>query len=132
MPAPKGNKYAERITREDALEIANKALSLIDDDCYSLSEVAEKCETYRTKFDYLLRKFNGDQEVFDTIKRMGNKCESILARKALEGKVNPSVGIFILKSYHGLIETSRLQKEIGDEENPIRTTIEFNGTEIEI
>lgn len=111
MAAEQGNKYAETITKEAALALANKALSAINDDCYFLSDVAEKCETYRTKFNYILDKFSDDPDVFDTIKRMYNKCESIVVKKTADGKIVPSLGIFILKSYHELVETSKVQQE---------------------
>jgi hypothetical protein len=111
MAAETGNKYAETITREDALSLLTKALSIIGDDCYFLSDVAEQCETYRTKFNYLAEKFAEDREVFDTIKRIYNKCESIVVKKTAKGDIVPSLGIFILKAYHELIETSKVQQE---------------------
>jgi hypothetical protein len=115
MAAEEGNKYAETVTKEKALELANKALSLIDDECYFLSDVAEKCETYRTKFNYIAEKFSDDPDVFDTIKRMYNKCESIVVKKTAKGEIVPSLGIFILKSYHDLIEVNRVQSELSGE-----------------
>lgn len=111
MPAEHGNKYAETVTREAALDLLGKALSVIGDDCYFLSDVAEKCETYRTKFNYLAEKFADDAEVFDTIKRIYNKCESLVVKKTAKGEIVPSLGIFILKSYHDLIETNKVQNE---------------------
>ena len=111
MAAEPNNKYAETVTREAALELANKAIEAIDDDCYFLSEVAEKCDTYRLKFMYLLQKFNEDDEVKDLLERMYNKCESILVRKAATNKINAILGIFILKSYHNLVETNKTQHE---------------------
>jgi hypothetical protein len=112
MAAEQGNKYAETITKEVALELAQKALAAINDNCYFLSEVAEKCETYRTKFNYVLEKFKEDEEVFDAIKRMYNKCEAIVVKKTAKGDIVPSLGIFILKAYHDLIETSKLNQEV--------------------
>ena len=50
---------------------------------------------------------------------MTNKCESIVVRKTASGDINVALGIFILKSYHGLIETSKLQHEGGDSDKPI-------------
>lgn len=111
MAAQEGNKYAETITREDALELLTRALSVIGDDCYFLSDVAEQCETYRTKFNYLAEKFADDREVFDTIKRIYNKCESLVVKKTANGDIVPSLGIFILKAYHELVEVSKVQQE---------------------
>jgi len=105
MAAEKGNKYAEKWTREKALKLAKKALSTVSNDCYFISDVADKCDTYRDFFTYILKKHNTDEEVFRTIKKMQNKCESIVAKKTASGDIVPSLGIFILKSYHGLTET---------------------------
>ncbi len=113
MEAEFDNKYAESVTKEQAIALAQRAIEVIGDDCFFLSHVAEKCDTYRHKFEYILQKFNDDPEVFELIFKMRNKCESILVQKAAKGKeVNPIFGIFVLKSYHGLIETSKLQAEV--------------------
>lgn len=108
MAAEIGNNYAEKWTVEEARALAKKALSVISDDCFYLSEVAVACDSYRDVFEYLLKKFPDDREVFSTIKRMQSKCESIIARKTGEGEIVPSLGIFILKAYHRLTETSNL------------------------
>ena len=121
--AEEGNKNAEWITREEALSILDRALSVINDDCYFLSDVADKCDTYRTQFDYIARKFKEDRLVFDTIKKITNKCESIVVKKTADGQINVALGIFILKAYHSLIETSKLQHEGGDQDKPIQTNI---------
>lgn len=113
MAAEIGNKYAETLTREYALELAERARGHINDECFFLSDVAEKCGVHKKQFIYLLKKFNEDPEVSDAIERMYNKCESILVKHAAKGKeVNSIFGIFILKSYHGLIETSKTQHEV--------------------
>jgi hypothetical protein len=109
MAAPKGNKYAEKVTLEDAIELAELAYSKIDNECYFLSKLADECDTYREKFDYILKKFNDNEEVFRTIKKIYNKCESIVMEKTAKGEIIPSLGIFVLKAYHGLMETSKQQ-----------------------
>ena len=117
------NKNAEWLTREEALSILDKALSVVSTKCYFLSDVADKCDTYREQFNYIAKKFKKDKAVFNTIKKLTNKCESIVAIKTAEGDINVALGIFILKSYHGLIETSKLQHEGGDEDKPIQAII---------
>lgn len=129
MPAPKGNNFAEKWTREEALELANKALNVVGDDCFYISEVADKCDTYRDFFTYILKKFNDDEEVFRTIKKMQNKCESIIARKTGEGEIAQALGIFILKSYHGLTETSNI-KIRANTDDPLK--IKIGDTEFEV
>jgi len=108
MGAPEGNKFAEKWTIEQAQELADKAYNTVSDEHYFLSDVAEQCDTYRQFFSYILVKFNDDEKVFNTIKKMQNKCESIVAKKTAESKIAVALGIFILKSYHGLTETSKL------------------------
>lgn len=110
------------MTEEEALKILDKAESVISDDCYFLSDVAVKCNTYREQFNYIAKKFKENKNVFNTIKRLTNKCESIVVKKTACGEINTALGIFILKSYHKLIETSKLQHEGGDDDKPIRTT----------
>jgi hypothetical protein len=109
MAAEKGNKYAEKVTIEEAIKLAERAYNAVSSDCYFISSVAEECETYRDKFAYILEKFNDDEKVFRTIKRMYNKCESIVMQKTADGDITPALGIFVLKAYHGLMESSRQQ-----------------------
>lgn len=112
MAAEKNNKYAEKITLEDAIALAELAYSKISDKCYFLSHLADECDTYRDKFGYILEKFNDNEQVFRTIKKIYNKCESIVMQKTADGDITPSLGIFVLKAYHGLMETSRQQTDI--------------------
>ncbi len=105
------NKNAEKWTVEEARKLAEKAFEAVGDDCFFISSIAEKCETYRDLFQYLLKKFNDDEAVFRTLKRMYNKCESIIWEKASTGKMDKTIAIFALKSLHGLMETSKLETE---------------------
>ena len=123
MSYNKGNKHAEWLTKEEALSILEKANSVIGDDCYFLSDVADKCDTYKDQFYYIGKKFSEDKDVFRSVKKMSNKCESIVVKKTAEGKINTALGIFILKSYHGLVETSKIQHEGGDDDRPIQSVI---------
>lgn len=109
MAAAKGNKYAEKVTLEEAIELAELAYSKISEDCYFLSKLADECDTYRDKFTYILEKFNDNDQVFRTIKRIYNKCESIVMEKTAKGEIAQALGIFVLKAYHGLMETSKQQ-----------------------
>lgn len=127
MPAPEENKNAEYLTRDIAIDIVEKADSFINDECYFLSDVAEKCGTYREQFNYIAKKFKDDHIVFNTIKRLTNKCESIVVKETAKGNINVALGIFILKSYHSLIETSKLQHEGGDKDKPIQNVISLGG-----
>ena len=105
------NKNAEKWTQEKTLELVQQAYEAVTDDCYFLSDVADKCGVYRQLFDYLMDKFNDDPVVFDTLKRLYNKCEATVTKNTAKGDIVPSLGIFILKAYHGLFETSKLNTE---------------------
>lgn len=109
MAAAKGNTNAEKVTLEEAIELAELAYSKISDDCYFLSALADECDTYRQKFEYILEKYNDNKIVFNTIKKIYNKCESIVMKKTAEGDIAQALGIFVLKAYHGLMETSKQQ-----------------------
>jgi hypothetical protein len=118
----KGNKNAEKWTVEEARKLANKALDAVDDETFFISSIAEKCETYRDLFAYLMDKFNDDETVFRTLKRMYNKCESILWERASQGEIDRTIAIFALKSLHGLMETSKQEIDHttdGESINPI-------------
>jgi hypothetical protein len=111
MAAEEDNKYAEKWTEQATLELLDRCHKAICDDCYFLSEVADAVEEYPDLFKYLARKFEGNEQVFRAIKRLYVKCEKIITRKTAEGKIVPSLGIFILKAYHELVETSKVQSE---------------------
>ena len=70
MAAEENNNYAEYITKEFSLDLLDKANEVINEDCYFLSDVADKCGTYREQFNYIAKKFKNDFEVFNTIKRL--------------------------------------------------------------
>lgn len=123
MAAPKGSKHAEYLTEDVALAILEKAASVISDECYFLSDVAVECDTYREQFNYIAKKFKDNHLIFNTIKKLTNKCESIVVKKTADGVINVALGIFILKSYHSLIETSKMQLEGGDEDKPLQTIV---------
>lgn len=116
------NKNAEWLTENEAIKILDKAESFINDECYFLSDVADKCGTYREQFNYIAKKFKDNRIVYNKIKSLTNKCESIVVKKTAVNEINTALGIFILKSYHKLIETSKLQHEGGDKDKPIQTT----------
>jgi hypothetical protein len=113
MAAEKGNKYAEKITREKALEVAQQALDAIDDECFFLDDICDKIGIYRDKFYYILEKFEDDEEITDLLKRAKGRSAAFIQKKAAKGKdVNPVFGIFVLKSVHGFVETSKVENDV--------------------
>lgn len=112
MAAPQGNKNAQKWTREEVLSLMNKALKAVNEDCFYLSEVCLACGVYPEWISRMLKKFQDDEIVCQAIKKVQLKCESMITRKTGKGEIVPSLGIFILKSYHNLIETSRVEQEV--------------------
>lgn len=125
MAAEVGNKYAEKWTVEKARELCDRALNAISDDCFYISAVADEVEEYPDLFKYLAEKFGNDEQVFRTIKRMYAKCERIITEKTGRGELTPSLGIFILKAYHGLVETTKQQIDHTTNGKDIRPNIVF-------
>ena len=122
MAAKKGNNYAEKWTLKETEKLAKKALDAVDSETFFISTIAEKCGIYRELFVYLMKKFNEENEVFHTLKRMHNKCESIIWEKAAGGEIDKTIAIFALKSLHGLMETSKQEIDHttdGESINPI-------------
>lgn len=115
MAAEAGNKYAEKWTKKAALALLQKAGEAISPECYFLSEVAVAVDEYPELFSYLAEKFKDDADVFQAIKRLYAKCEATITRKTADGDIVPSLGIFILKAYHNLIEVSKVQQEMSGE-----------------
>lgn len=101
------NKNAEKWTIEKTIELCEKAVDVISDNCFYLSSVADEVGEYTDLFKYLLNKYKDNPTVFRLIKRMYAKCERIITEKTGKGDITPSLGIFVLKAYHGLIETSK-------------------------
>ena len=132
MAAEKGNKYAEKWTVEKARELSIKAFEAVSDDCYFISSIAERCETYRDLFAYLLDKWKDDEEVFRTLKRMYNKCESIVWEKAAKGDIDKTIAIFALKSLHGLFETSKHEVEQTNHEGEKKINVNYNSKNINL
>lgn len=112
MAAEQGNKYAEKWTLEETLALLERCYESVSNECYFLSEVADKVEEYPDLFKYLTRKFEDSEQVFRAIKRLYTKCEKIITRKTADGEIVPALGIFILKAYHELVETSKVQNEV--------------------
>ncbi len=109
-----GNKNAEKWTVEKAREFAENAYNAVDEECFFISSIAVKIDSYRDQFAYLMKKFKDDEVVFRTLKRMYGKAESILWEKSSKGEIDKTIAIFALKSLHGLFETSKHEVETTD------------------
>lgn len=95
MPAPKGNKNAEKWTEKEAKELVDSVLKYVQDtsDCYFIGEPITELGYYRTLWSYIKDKFD-----FDTIKRVESILENRLVKAGLTGGSNPTMTIFTLKN----------------------------------
>lgn len=102
MPAPKGNKNAEKWTvkavQEKLSEIEEAAA---DPSCLWLGSALVKAGLYKDVWVYWCEKFANDDVVFRTIKRIEQIFEDRLFAEAAKGTIVPSVAIFGLKNNHG-------------------------------
>ena len=101
------NKNAEKWTEEKAVELAELALTKVGPKCFFLAHIADECDVYKDLFLYLMKKFNDNPIVFRSLKKMYNKAESEIWKQSSEGTIDKTIGIFALKSLHGLMESSK-------------------------
>lgn len=103
MPAPKGNKYTEKWTRERVLKYVTDMLHDIKQDpsINYIGDVLIKYDLYKQIWSYWQTKFKDDSEVFEPIKRANQILEARVYTGALTGKYKAGVAIFILKNCHG-------------------------------
>lgn len=119
MPAPKGNKFAEKWTEETVL----KMLSEIEKHAKKhttlwLGSALVKVGLYMEIWDYWKTKFKDNDEVFQPIKKIEAIFQDRLFSKALNGDVNSTVAIFGLKNNHKW--TDRQETTIkGDNDAPL-------------
>lgn len=96
------NKFAEKWTRDEALEFVKEALTILEQnlDIFFAGEVAERQHTYRQAYWYLFDKFKDND--FDIIKReFENILESRCYVMGAKNKINPTMAIFGLKNHYG-------------------------------
>lgn len=128
MSAKNSNVYAQKWTKEKALALIEKAHGVIDEECYFLSEVAVKVGVYPYLFSYLAKKFSKEEKLIEAIQNLKAKCESIITRKTAMRSIVPSLGIFILKSYHG--QSSKIDQEDGGLQSPISFVSDQEGLKL--
>ena len=104
MPAPEGNKNAEKWTIEASEKFLNEIYQYVldNDDCCSLSEACSKLGWYEKVFCYIQEKHENVD--FDPIKKAKELIKQRIIKKGLESKYNPTMSIFILKCNHEMIE----------------------------
>ena len=99
MTAAKGNKYAEKWTKEEARGLFDAAIKLSQTDEYDfIGEIAKALKTYIDVFDYLVDKFPELEEAKNHIMR---NCEATCFSNSKKGKIKEGTALVNLKSNHG-------------------------------
>lgn len=107
MPAPKGNKNAEKWNEKTVLpkltEI-EKVATRRNKPCSYLTEALVEVGLYKDIWAEWKRKFKDNSIVYRSIKRIDSIFEVKLVKGALNGDHNPSVSIFLMKNNHGMTD----------------------------
>lgn len=110
-----GNKYAEKWTREAALQLIHSVWSHIADNPdelhlgYSIISVGY----YPELWSYLSKKFRDDDQVFQAIKRVEITLEARIVNNTFNGKLkSAAMAIFYLKNKHGYIDHASVESNV--------------------
>jgi hypothetical protein len=120
------NKNAEKWKIEDARTLLEDALKIVKDnpDLIWIGQIAEKQDTYRQIYDYLIEKFK-EETVFNTIKRqIGSILESRIVTGSINGDYNPTMVIFTLKNNFGWVDAQKVEQEITNKQPTININID--------
>lgn len=140
MAAEKGNTYAEKWTKETVMPL----LERIEDLARSSDEGAPlylggalaEVHLYRDVWAYWKEKFESDEQVFRSIKKIEQLFEQKIYEGALKGDLVASVSIFGLKNNHSWKDQSQIDhtsggKEIRNVNFNVRTKSDSNATPAE-
>lgn len=97
-----GMKFAEKWKLEDAQALFQKAYDILikDESIAFIGTLAIKLDTYRDLFKYLSKKFETDELIFLTNKKIHDIIEQRLFNLGLTNQNNPTLTIFGLKNNH--------------------------------
>jgi hypothetical protein len=115
MAAPKGNKHNEKWTYEESIDFLQRVSDYVVEhkECRSLSEAAVECDGYEELISYVINKHSID---FKPIKKAKDIVKNRLVKQGLEGDVNNSMAIFILKNNHGMTDKTENTHNIKTEQ----------------
>lgn len=99
MPAPEGNKNAEKWTEETTLEMLSRIEKEAQkSDCLWLGSALVKVGLYKQIWSEWERKFQDNDVVSESIKRIEQIFEDRIVTRGLKGESNPTMTIFTLKN----------------------------------
>jgi hypothetical protein len=109
MAAKKGNKYAEKWTKQVVLDHLAQILQDIEDNKLVYLAVAlTNLGLYSEIWSIWSNKFGDDKEVYQLIKRIESKIESNLVTRLLNNQCNAAGAIFILKNKHRMSDKQEI------------------------
>ena len=110
MAAPEGNTNAEKWTEEATLEmLAEIEKHAKRKTCLWLGSALVKCGLYKEIWSMWKRKFEGNEIVFQPIKRIEAIFEDRLFSLGLSGELNTTMAIFGLKNNHDWTDKKSLE-----------------------
>lgn len=106
MPAEIGNKYAEKWTRESVIELTTKLQEILcESNIYTLSRALRMVGLSKSRWSYLINKFQDDPDVLEHIKDTEGIIEENLIQDTQNGTAkSAAMSIFLLKSKYGYRE----------------------------
>lgn len=116
--APKGNKNAEKWTKEQAQGFIDRILQEVETDinCTSIEKAAVNIGWYESLLVYLENKFQ-DIDLMP-IKKSKAIIKSRLIEKGLKNEYNPTMTIFILKNNHDMKDKQEVDQNVNVNEIP--------------
>ena len=105
MPAPEGNKFAEKWTKDEALNLIDELIDFLKDnsDQYHLGGALIQIGQYPELWSRLYNKFDGvEDEVCQAIKKTETFLEARIVNSTLSGEAKAvAMAIFLLKNKYG-------------------------------
>lgn len=99
MAGKKGNKNAEKWTKDIILDHLNRIFNDVEDNkIFYLGVALANVDLYSDIWGHWQDKFKGDIVVFRAIKRIEAKIEANLLSQAANNKINATIAIFVLKN----------------------------------
>lgn len=99
MAAKKGNKYAEKWTKQVVLDHLEQIQQKVKaDNIFYLGVALAELNLYHQVWSEWTKKFGDDRHVSDTIKRIESLIEANILQLAGSNKMNTAIAIFVLKN----------------------------------
>jgi hypothetical protein len=129
MAAKKNNKYAEKWQKVDVLNHLNNIYDDVHDNkVFYLGVALANADLYDDIWQYWIRKFGSDNDVFRLIKRIDAKIEANLVTRLLSNQSNAAGVIFILKNKHRMADKQEIDHTSkGESITPTINIINPNG-----